>query len=42
MWLFDYYVWLYLNMKFYGPAQMIAKGDDMEKFMKHFTLNGIK
>ena len=35
-------VWWYLNYKFMMPAAMIAKGGDMEKFMKHFSLNGIK
>jgi hypothetical protein len=42
MWLFDYYVWLMLNMKFNGPANMIARNDAMEQWMKHFSLNGVK
>jgi hypothetical protein len=29
-------------MKFGGPAAFIAKGDEMEKFVKQFSLNGIK
>ena len=42
MWLFDYYIWMMLQMKFMGPARMIARGDEMEKFVNHFSLNGIK
>jgi len=38
----DYYVWLFLQMKFMGPASMISRGAEMETFMKHFSLNGIK
>lgn len=40
--LFDYQVWLMLQMKFMSPAAMIARGSEMEKFMKHFSLNGVK
>ena len=39
---YDYQIWLLLQMKFMAPANMIAKGNDMEKFMSHFSLNGIK
>ncbi len=39
---FDYQVWLMLQMKFMMPAYMIAKNDDMQEFMKQFSLNGIK
>jgi hypothetical protein len=39
---FDYQVWLMLQMKFMTPAYMIAKNDDMQEFMKQFSLNGIK
>lgn len=42
MWLFDYYIYMMLQMKFMGPAGMIARGDEMEKFVKQFSLNGIK
>jgi hypothetical protein len=38
----DYQVWLMLQMKFMMPAYMIAKNDDMQEFMKQFSLNGIK
>jgi hypothetical protein len=39
---FDYQVWLMLQMKFMSPAAMIARGGEMEQFMKHFSLNGVK
>ncbi len=39
---FDYQVWLLLQTKFMMPAYMIGKNDDMQEFMKQFTLNGIK
>jgi hypothetical protein len=39
---FDYQVWLMLQMKFMTPAYMISKNDDMQTFMKQFSLNGIK
>ena len=35
-------VWLMLQRKFMLPAMMIARNDEMEKFMSHFSLNGIK
>jgi hypothetical protein len=35
-------VWLMLQRKFMGPAMMIAKGNEMETFMKQFSLNGLK
>lgn len=35
-------VWLYLQFKFMTPAGMIAKGDEMEKFVKQYSLNGMK
>jgi hypothetical protein len=31
-----------VQMKFMSPATMIAQGSEMEKFMKHFSLNGVK
>ena len=40
--LFDYQVWLMLQMKFMSPAAMIARGGEMEEFMKRYSLNGIK
>lgn len=39
---FDYCMWLYLENKFYGPARMIAKNDEMQKWMGHFSLNGVR
>ena len=39
---FDYQIWLMVQMKFMTPATMIAQGAEMEQFMKHFSLNGIK
>ena len=41
MW-YDYQVWLMLQMKFMSPAAMIAKGGEMEAFMKRYSLNGIR
>jgi hypothetical protein len=35
-------VWLMLQRKFMGPAMMIAKGGEMEKWLSHFSLNGIR
>ena len=40
--LFDLYIKMMLDQKFMGPAKMIARGAEMEKYMKHFSLNGIK
>lgn len=40
--LFDYYVYLYLQIVFMGPASMIARNDEVEKFVKQFSLNGLK
>jgi hypothetical protein len=39
---FDYQIWLFLQMKFMFPAELMIKGGEMETFMKQFTLNGIK
>jgi len=41
-WWFDYTVWLMLQYKFMAPAKMISINDDMENFLKCFSLNGIK
>jgi hypothetical protein len=41
-WWFDYSVWIMLQYKFMYPAKMIAYNDDMEGFLKQFSLNGIK
>jgi hypothetical protein len=38
----DYCMWFYLQNKFSGPARMIARGAEMEEFMKQFSLNGIR
>jgi hypothetical protein len=35
-------VWWMLQMKFLFPAMMIARNDEMENFLKCFSLNGIK
>ena len=35
-------VWWMLQIKFMLPAMMIARNDQMETWMKHFSLNGIK
>ena len=42
MWLFDYYIYMMLQMKFMAPAAMMSKGGEMEAFMKRYSLNGIK
>ena len=39
---YDYQVWLMLQMKFMTPAAMIARNDEMQKWMSYFSLNGIK
>lgn len=39
---FDYQVWLMLQLKFMAPANMIARNDAMEDFLKRYSLNGIK
>ena len=41
-WWIDYNVWLMLQYKFMSPAKMIAYNDDMEKYLKTFSLNGLK
>jgi hypothetical protein len=41
-WWFDYSVWLMLQFKFMTPAMMIARNDEMQKWLGHFSLNGIK
>jgi len=35
-------MWFYLQYKFMTPAKMIARNDQMQKFMGQFSLNGIK
>jgi hypothetical protein len=35
-------VWLMLQRKFTVPAMMIANGGEMEKWLGHFSLNGIR
>ena len=42
MWLFDYWVWSMLQVKFMMPAQMMTKGGEMEEFVKRYSLNGVK
>jgi hypothetical protein len=41
-WWIDYSVWMMLQFKFMYPAKMISVNDDMENFLKQFSLNGIK
>lgn len=41
-WWFDYTIWLMLQYKFMTPANMISVNDDMQEYLKHFSLNGIK
>ena len=41
-WWIDYSVWLMLQFKFMTPAKLIAQNDDMEKYLKTFSLNGWK
>ena len=35
-------VWLYLQYKFMSPAMMIARNDEMQKWLSHFSLNGVR
>jgi hypothetical protein len=37
----DYNVWLFLQL-YYLPMTIISKGDEMDKFISHFSLNGMK
>jgi hypothetical protein len=37
----DYGVWMFLQW-YYMPMTLISKGDEMDKFISHFTLNGVK
>lgn len=39
---FDFWIKAMLEQKFMGPAKMIARGAEMEKYMKLYSLNGIK
>jgi hypothetical protein len=39
---YDYQIWLMLQMKFMMPAYMISKNNDMQDFLKQFSLNGLK
>lgn len=41
-WWIDYSVWLMLQYKFMYPAKLIGLGDDMEQYLKTFSLNGVK
>jgi hypothetical protein len=34
--LFDYYIWVLLQMQFMGPARIIARNDAMEEWLKLF------
>jgi hypothetical protein len=36
----DYNVWLFLQL--YYAMTIISKGDEVDKFISHFSLNGIK
>jgi hypothetical protein len=35
-------IWWMLQMKFMLPAAMISRNDEMENFISHFSLNGIR
>jgi hypothetical protein len=39
--LFDYSIWMFLQWHFM-PYTLISKGDEMDKFISHFSLNGMK
>jgi len=41
-WWIDYTVWLMLQYKFMYPAKLIGIGEDMEQYLKCFSLNGVK
>lgn len=41
-WWIDYTVWMMLQYKFMMPAKFMGVGDDMEAYLKSFSLNGIK
>jgi hypothetical protein len=41
-WWIDYSVWLMLQYKFMYPAKLIGYNDDMQNYLKQFSLNGIK
>ena len=41
-WWFDYTVWLMLHLKFTLPARTIGYGEEMEQYLKTFSLNGLK
>ena len=38
MFLYDYYMWLFLNAKFMAPAKMIARNDQLESLMKFYGM----
>ena len=37
----DYGVWMFLQW-YYMPMTIISKGDEVDKFISHFSLNGMK
>ena len=39
---FDYCIWLMLQMKFVAPTSIISHNAEMEKWLSHFSLNGIR
>ena len=39
--IYDYNVWLFLQW-YYLPMRIITKGDDVDRFISQFTLNGFK
>ena len=41
-WWIDYSVWLMLQFKFMAPAKLIAYNDDMETYLKTFSLNVVR
>ncbi len=40
-WYIDYNVWLFLQW-YYSPFILMRKGDEIDQFLSHFSLNGIK
>jgi hypothetical protein len=37
----DYNVWLFLQW-YYSPFMLMSKGDEIDRFLSQFSLNGIK
>ena len=37
----DYQVWLFLQW-YYSPFMLMSKGDEIDQFLSHFSLNDVK